>query len=291
MLLLEILLAHILKYFHHQVMSDGLRGMSADHKADFKRRVDLLLDDTPIQCDWDSLDLGLLGVRNADAKAVVRGQIMEEEEEASNIYNISDYVLILADQTITPDQRFWVAQVMNTVCCPHMPDIDIEDPPSQDHAQRWLKVWWSESESEYGRYRRGYHTNGGRRVRSMSWEAETNVICKVIGGLNSNGTLKAYKNYRKQMEYDVKAACGELLGDEELEYERKSDGVSLAVAKTFLGRRVKSVEDGDVTVGMVTELVLPEDDDSDRRIHFRLRYDDAGDSIVPHADLLKLILS
>ena len=37
---------------------------------------------------------------------------VEEEVEDQNLFNVSDFVLIKADPTMTPNQRFWVGQVL-----------------------------------------------------------------------------------------------------------------------------------------------------------------------------------
>ena len=83
----------------------------------------------------------------------------------------------------------------------------------------FLKVWWCEAKKEYGKYPHGYHFVGGIRTRSMSWAADSDVICKLVGGLNKDNTIKRFKNYRKKLEYDIQARLGEVGQDEDLDDE------------------------------------------------------------------------
>ena len=135
--------------------------MTDEHRAEYKQRIETLLSDDPIQCDWDDMDLRSLGQLSPDAKMVLPGQLQEEEHDEKDIYNVSDYVLVKADVSITPTQRFWVGQIMNVTCSARKPNIDLGDPVSRDNQPRWLKIWWSESDREYGKYSRGYHMAGG----------------------------------------------------------------------------------------------------------------------------------
>ena len=126
----------------------------------------------------------------------------------------------------TPDQRFWIAKVMNVAYQASCPDINEEDPnPENDDygSNRWLKVWWCEAKKEYGKYPHGYHFVGGIRRRSMSWAADSDVICKLVGGLNKDNTIKRFKNYRKKLECDIKARLGQVGQDEDLDDENDEE--------------------------------------------------------------------
>ena len=52
--------------------------MSADHIREYAERVARFLDDSPIMCDWDTMDLRPLGVCNVDAKQRAPGHMIEE---------------------------------------------------------------------------------------------------------------------------------------------------------------------------------------------------------------------
>lgn len=265
--------------------------MTGEHRQEFKQRIEVLLSDDPIQCDWPNMDLRPLGQLSLDAKRVLPGQLLEDELDEKDIYNVGDFVIVQADMAITPTQRFWVAQIMNVTCAPIKPNINSDvDPPHVEGAQRWLKVWWSESDKEYGKYQRGYHCVGGSRIRSMSWESESDMICKIIGGLNRNGTIKAYKNVRRQINYDVKEACGELLGDENLDYNLISDDMTRANAKAYRGRLVKRTVNGQADTGMVVDCIWPEDDDIDRRIYFEVLWEGGEKICVPFCQLSDILV-
>ena len=268
-----------------------------------------LLNDEDILCDWyvvlcndrcngqvwyilicvlsrDDMDLRSLA---APAAVVHDEQPMtpDEERKSTNLCNIGDFVTMKSDLTITPAQRFWVGQVMNICHSSVIPDINVSDPMDTPNTTRWVKIWWHEAKVEYGKYKKAFHSlQSGQKERSMSWDYEEHVICKLPDGLNRNGTIKAYQNYRKRVEYDIKKACGELEGQEEVDYVL-TDGVTVSMAKDLIGRRVKSDDgSGDEMVGMVTDIRQPRDDDEfDQRIHFVIQLDNDSEECIPYVDL------
>ena len=151
------------------------------------------------------MDLSGLGVSSVDGK--------EKEPEPEVVvekdhYCIGDWILSQTDAD--SDQRFWVAQIMNITRAYNLPDVDYEDPVSIPSAPLWLKVWWSVAEKEFGVYKREYHyVQSGARIRTLSWIPVDDVITTLKGGLNCNNTIKNYKSYRKGLEYDIRAACGQ----------------------------------------------------------------------------------
>ena len=51
-----------------------------------------------------------------------------KENDTHDVCNIGDHVLMESDQRETPNQRFWIGQVMNITLAQNMPDINLEDP-------------------------------------------------------------------------------------------------------------------------------------------------------------------
>ena len=264
--------------------------MTQEHIDEYKARVNALLDDTPILCDWSSMDLRYLAERNNDAKQPPMGPLHEEEADDINVYNIGDYVLIQSDKTLTPNQRFWVGQVMNTTRRHTIPDINADDPPPEDDAIRWFKVWWCSSNKEFGVYTKEFICPNGVRSRSMSWEEEVRVICKLKGGLNKKGTIKSYRCTRRQIDYDVKQIWGDLVG-EDLDYLRLTDTVTRDIAESLVGKFVSRYdeESEEQESGVITSFVTPPDDDNDRRIHFNVVFEGGERDIFNHSELTQMI--
>ena len=84
---------------------------------------------------------------------------MKEE----HLYNVSDVVAVKADRDITPEQRFWLGEVMNITRTNSTPDINEPDPVPERNAPRWYKLWWREAKKEYGKYRQAYHRMDNRK--------------------------------------------------------------------------------------------------------------------------------
>ena len=182
---------------------------------------------------------------------------------------MGDHVIFRSDDS-TPNQRFWVALVMNATTCNVEPHVDDPDPDPVDGAPRWLKVWWLESDREYGRYKKQYHRVGPNsyRVQTLSWETEDSVISKLVGGLNQDGSIKAYTSVRTQLEYDIKSFLGDLDGDEELEFEKYNDDVSEVKASRLIGQPITKNNLG----GMILGYIMPDHDDNDQRIKFDIMW-------------------
>jgi hypothetical protein len=122
----------------------------------------------------------------------------------------------------------------------------------------------------------------------MSWEIEDDFICKLVGGLNNNGTIKKHKSYRRRLEYDIKHHIGALDGPEELEYEKISDEMTPTRADDLKGLVVerKTVEDQDqIEIGTIMGFVLPDDENHDARIRFNILWENGDVCHVPFEDL------
>jgi hypothetical protein len=266
--------------------------MSTTDIVEYVQRVRLLLDDAPILCDWDSMDLRPLGEHNDDAKDPPSGQLMEEEMDDSTLYNVSDFVVIKSNKDITPLQRFWIGQIVGVTTCDEMPDIDAMDPdPDIDSKTRWLKIWWYESAKEYGKYTAGWQHVQGQRQRMMSWEEQEILICKLAKSLNADGTIKNYPKYRARLEYDIKRAWDELAPQEDMKYELIRDSCTAEMAQALRGQRVSRYdEDDDENIaGMIINIIFPNDDNNDRRIYFTVMYDGGTTQQYTHEEILKLL--
>ena len=60
----------------HVQVEGGLRNMSIADTQEYKARVERLLDDSPILCDWDTLDLRSLATVTVDSKEEKAGQLV-----------------------------------------------------------------------------------------------------------------------------------------------------------------------------------------------------------------------
>ena len=89
--------------------------------------------------------------------------ISEQEMKEEHLYNVGDIVAVKADRDITPDQRFWLGEVMNITRTHSTPDINEADPEPEPNAPRWYKLWWREAKKEYGKYRKAWHRMDNRK--------------------------------------------------------------------------------------------------------------------------------
>jgi hypothetical protein len=158
-------------------------------------------------------------------------------------------------------------------------------------APRWLKIWWCEGDKEFGQYKKGFHYVNGQRQMSMSWDEASNVIHKLVRGLTRRGTIPAYKNLLKEIEYKVMERCGQLQGSELLAYELITDDMTMERALTFCGRGVElECEGGAILPGCVVDVVAPSDEDVDRRIYFTVQFD-GGTESLHYEDLSKVLVA
>jgi len=266
---------------------NGLRGMTLAHQEEYKARIEALLDDSDIPCDWVNLDISSLGCAADDAKLASPPPPSVDEDDLKVFYSVEDYVVTFADQAVTEKQRFWIAKVMNVATHVTLPNIEQPDPVSVPNATEYLKVWWYEATAEFTKYKAGWHRNdSGQRVRSLSWIRADSVIQKLARGLNQNGTIKAYKKYRRALEYDIKDALGHLDGPEDLEYEPLTDDTTSEKAQSMLMLVVRQIRDGEddaearAVFGTVDSIVLPEEGERDQRIRFLVKYDNDDQEMV-----------
>jgi len=98
-------------------------------------------------------------------------------------YREGTFWAIRSDLTVTPNQRFWVGEIVKIALSPAQPDINAPDPDDIPGSPYWLKIWWCDVPQEFGDYYRMYHDVDGVRVKSMSWEAaeDANFLFKLQG--------------------------------------------------------------------------------------------------------------
>ena len=229
------------------------------------------------------MDLRDLGTPSVDHKAIGPEPIVSSS--VTRTCNVGEHVVFQSDPNETPNQRFWVAKVMNICSAPVCPSVDLPDPVDIPSSERWVKVWWYESRKEYGVYRPSFFKlSNGTKQRTISWERESYHVCKLKGGLNRTGKIKGYQKYRERLEYDIKSVCGELEGEEELN-SSITDNISKEQAESLLGRTVVDVGEE----GNVVELVLPDEQDIDQRIGFKVHWGIGVDDEMYYEELCKIL--
>ena len=209
---------------------------------------------------------------------------------SGTIVNVGDWVIMKSDKDITPDQRFWVGQVCNITRAECMPNINLPDPIEIPGADRFFKIWWSSAEKEYGKYTRDYYTVQGKKQRQMSWESENTFIAVLEDGLASTNTIRKKKkeNVRK-LELAIKKAWGQQQQEEKLDYEEVVDSITVDDARQLLG---KGVETSNGEAGLILGIDLPKEGDLDRRIHFKVLFDnDLSEELFPYEEVSKMLIS
>jgi len=271
----------------------GIRRMEPIHQQEYKEHIDALLDQTPIPCDWDTMDLNPLAERSNDA-TVPEPPDEKKQDNMERFYNVNDHVLIKADKNETPNQRFWVGRVMNVTYCNNYPDINSPDPNPDENGTEYYKIWWFSAKEEFGVYKVQHHfDDGGVKRRSMSWEESTQIICKLQGGLNGNGRIKNYANIRQSINYDIARAWQQLDGPEDLPFNSDVKTLTESVAETYLTRSVLNrnvAEDGLDEEGTVTDYLVPDDNDDDQSIRFVVQYDDHCE-LLTHSQLTDILVA
>ena len=225
---------------------------------------------------------------------LMRSDCTQEKEEQS-LYNVGDTILVKADRSLTPFQRFWVCQIMNITRSHTFPDINDADPQPIVGAPRWFKVWWFESKKEFGVYKKSFHAVDGAKTPDLSWESESNAIIKLMDGLTKRGTIRAYPNYMKHIKYELKKAFGDLHGEEELAFEILTDDMTRNKAEQLISSQVTrpindDPDEEELHFGTVVAFHEPDDDDHDRRIYFELEWDGGDKERVVAEDLNDMLV-
>lgn len=72
--------------------------MTSVDQKDYAQRVDSLLDDAPVQCDWQSMDLRTLASPAVLAQEEKKAEGKTPVVEDHFLYNVGDHVLVKADR-------------------------------------------------------------------------------------------------------------------------------------------------------------------------------------------------
>jgi hypothetical protein len=118
-----------------------------------------------------------------------------------------------------------------------------------------------------------------RSVKALSWiDNQTTVICQLDGGLTNKGHIRAYTNYRKHIEYEVRRARGQLDGVEEDEFEHiPAEVMSMEEANSYLQRSVQMLDPlKRVRIGTVVDFKFPHAE-SRAGVLFVVQYNDSVD--------------
>ncbi len=123
-----------------KVKDGGYRTMNARQCHSYIEMLKSFLDRSEVRCPWTRLDIAAR-LDSEDGKIPVIEQLHEDDANDLKLVNVGDTIIARANREDTPNQRFWVAEVVGQCYRAIHDEPTTPDAESKDGGDLWLFVW------------------------------------------------------------------------------------------------------------------------------------------------------